>query len=218
MIDSTTPETIVDPTTVPFVENLEPMLLLDVTGSMNYPAAPGGSPRKSVLHEAIRVLVGALAKEDSQAAHEEGGGGLRTVTFADGTATDIGDLNPTNISRKWNSIHWSGDTYIMPGFRTLQRVYTEEFGKEPVESRPKLLALIITDGEAEDTTQFAQALAATGGGTYAVVAIVGYGAEHDTALATYQTIAAQNTHVKVVSLESQTDPQTIADTLLRMIA
>lgn len=217
MVDWT--QTAFDPTTAPIpTEEKEPMLLLDVTGSMNYPAAPGGSARNGVLQEAIRVLVGALAKEDSQAANEEGGGGLRTVTFADGRATDIGDLNPANINSKWRSIHWSGGTYIMPGLRLLQRVYAEEFGKEPIESRPKLLSLVITDGEAEATDQFAHALAQMGGGTYIVIAIIGYGVEHDKALSTYQAVAAQNTHVKVVSLEAQTDPQTIADTLLQMIA
>src|SRR5579872_2500478 len=143
-------QTAIDPTTAPVpTEEKETMLLLDVTGSMNQPASPGGSPRNGVLQEAIYTVVDTLAKEDSQAAHVADGGGLRTITFADGTATDIGDLNPTNLRSKWRSIRWSGGTYIMPGFRKMQQVYTEEFGQEPVASRPKLLELIITDGEAE---------------------------------------------------------------------
>lgn len=212
-------QTTLDPTTAPVpAEERETMLLLDVTGSMNQPASPGGSSRNSVLQEAIYTVVETLAKEDSQAAHEEGGGGLRTITFADGTATDIGDINPTNLRSKWHSIRWSGGTYIMPGFRKMQQVYAEEFGKEPVASRPKLLSLVITDGEADDTDQFAHTLAQIGGGMYTVIAVVGYGPEHDRALEAYQAVAAQNTHVKVVSLAAETDPQTIADTLLRMIA
>src|SRR6266851_2486639 len=95
----------------------EPMLLLDTTGSMNYPSAINDqTPRKSVIREAISLIVEELAKEDSQAADEEEGGGLRTITFADGQAHDIGDLNPDNLQEKWSHIHWAGGTRIMPGF------------------------------------------------------------------------------------------------------
>ena len=58
---------------------------------------------------------------------EEGGGGLRTITFADGQAHDIEDLNPNNLTQKWNSIRWGGGTWIMPGFRLLLKTYTDEF-------------------------------------------------------------------------------------------
>src|SRR5207245_4196390 len=72
----------------------EPMLLLDTTGSMNYgSAANDPTPRKDVIREAISLIVERLAAADSQAAEEEEGGGLRTVTFADGQAHDLGDLH-----------------------------------------------------------------------------------------------------------------------------
>ena len=83
-------------------EEKEPMLLLDTTGSMNYPTEEGGqTKRRETIQEAIALVVAELAKEDSQAAHEEEGGGLRTVTFAGGDAYDIEDLNPDNLHAKW---------------------------------------------------------------------------------------------------------------------
>ncbi len=52
-------------------EEKEPMLLLDTTGSMNYPAeATSTTKRREVIQEAIKLIVAELAKEDSQAAHE----------------------------------------------------------------------------------------------------------------------------------------------------
>jgi hypothetical protein len=106
----------------------------------------------------------------------------------------------------------------MPGWNTLVDTYQDEFGQEPPDQRPLLLALVITDGEADDTDRFAQALAGAAGGVYVVVALLGFGAEHDRAMGAYKRIEENNGHVKVVSFASETNPQTIADALLRMIA
>lgn len=196
----------------------EPMLLLDTTGSMNYPATEGGTTaRNTVVREAIGLIVARLAEADSQAEHEEDGGGLRTVTFADGQAHDIGDLNPENLQKKWSRITWSGGTRIMPGFNMLLKTYTDEFGSRPQAERPLLLALVITDGEADDTEAFKNAVAKAAGSLYVALAIVGYGPEHDRALRAYQQVEAQNGHVKVLSFAGETDPETIANALLRMI-
>ena len=198
----------------------EPMLLLDVTGSMNYgTSADNATPRKDTIREAISIIVEDLAAEDSQAAQEaeEGGGGLRTITFAGGTAQDIGDLNPDNLDQKWKSISWAGGTYIMPGWNALIDAYMEEFGQTPAAQRPLLLALVITDGEASDTEQFAQAIAQASGGVYIVLAVIGYGHDHDKAVQAYQAIERGNTHVKVVPFAGETDPSVIAGALQRMI-
>lgn len=196
----------------------EPMLLLDTTGSMNYgSAANDPTPRKDVIREAISIIVERLGAEDSQAAEEEEGGGLRTVTFADGQARDIGDLNPDNLQEKWSHIRWAGGTRIMPGFNTLLKTYSDEFGSEPLEERPLLLALVITDGEADDTEAFKNTVARAAGSMYVALAIIGYGAEHDRALRAYQQVEAQNAHVKVLPFAGETDPEVIAGALLRMI-
>lgn len=195
----------------------EPMLLLDTTGSMNYPASANGTTaRNTMVREAISLIVSRLAAEDSQAEHEEDGGGLRTITFADGQAHDLGDLNSDNLARKWGRIAWAGGTRILPGFNLLLKTYTEEFGSKPQESRPTLVALVITDGEAEDTQAFKEAVARASGSLYVGLAIVGYGAEHDRAVAAYRQVEASNAHVKVLPFAGDTDPETIASALLRM--
>lgn len=164
----------------PGVEN-EPMLLLDITGSMSYPVAEG-SPvqRRAVVGEAIGRIVEQLAAQDAQAAREQAegkdAGGLMTVTFAGGSAECIDDLSPANWRQKWAALPWGGGTWIMPGWNLLVDTYLEEFGETPKLDRPHLLGLIITDGEAQDTAEFAQTLAQAKGGTYVCVAILGQAA------------------------------------------
>ncbi len=196
----------------------EPMLLLDTTGSMNYGTSENdNTPRKDTIKEAISIIVAELAAEDSQAAKEEEGGGLRTVTFAGGNAYDIGDLNPNNLEQKWAAIKWAGGTRIMPGLNQLVQVYNEEFGSEPPAERPLLMALVITDGEADDADQFGRAVAQASGGVYFALAIIGYGPEHDAALRQYKAIEEKNAHVRVLPFAAETDPNVIARALLKMI-
>src|SRR5579883_1537351 len=167
----------------PTEQEKEPMLLLDTTGSMNYGTSENDpTPRKDTIREAISLIVERLGAADSQAAEEEEGGGLRTITFADGQAHDIGDLNPDNLREKWSHIRWSGGTRIMPGFNLLLKTYTDEFGSKPLEERPLLLALVITDGEADDTEAFKDIVNRAAGSMYVALAIIGHGAEHDMAL------------------------------------
>lgn len=196
----------------------EPMLLLDTTGSMNYrTSATDPTPRRDTIREAISIIVSRLAAADSQAAQEEEGGGLRTITFADGRAYDIGDLNPNNLQQKWNQIRWGGGTRVIPGFNLLLKTYTDEFGSEPQAERPILMALVITDGEADDTDAFKDMVARSGGSMYVALAIIGYGPEHDRAYQAYKQVEAQNAHVKVMAFAGETDPEVIADALMRMM-
>jgi hypothetical protein len=201
----------------------EPMLLLDTTGSMSYPVAEGSTvERRQLIGEALGRIVEVLAAEDSQAAKEqaagEEAGGLMTITFAGGSATNIEDLSPDNWRQKWAQIRWGGGTRIMPGWEMLVEQYLEEFGDVPKLDRPHLLGLVITDGEADDTDQFAQTLAQAKGGVYVCIAILGYGQEHDRALQVYKQIEAQNDHVRVVTFGSETNPDVIADGLLSMMS
>lgn len=196
----------------------EPMLLLDRTGSMQYPASVNGTtPRHAVLREALGLLVERLGAQDSAGKQEQGGGGLRTITFAGGAAEDIGDLNSQNLAELWRHIHWSGSTWIKPGFDALCDAYTEEFGSLPQDQRPECLALIITDGEAEDTDTFAEALSRAHNNLYVEVVLLGYGAEHKAALAAYKKVAETNHHVKVTAMDGETNPEVIARELIRMV-
>ncbi len=194
----------------------EPMLLLDTTGSMSWPnTAEGGPERRQVIQEAMLTIVTRLAAEDSQAEAEkaagEDAGGLMTVTFADGQAECIDDLSPENFQAKWAAISWGGGTYIMPGWTELMKTYMEEFGDVPALDRPQILALVITDGEANDTDAFASELSKLKGVGHACIAVMGYGDEHDRALLVYQGVAESNPNVRVVSFGNETDPNVIAD-------
>jgi len=198
----------------------EPMLLLDTTGSMALAVSESdNTPRKDVIREAIGLIVKKLGDEDSQAVNEQekGGGGLRTITFAGGKAKDIDDLNSGNLKKKWEKIKWEGGTWIMPGWKELNNAYMEEFGDRPPNKRPIMMALVITDGEAQDSTTLAEEIKTIKGFVYVTFAIIGYGEEHDKCLASYRAIEAANTHVRVVTLESETNPEVIASTLLKML-
>ena len=198
----------------------EPMLLLDITGSMAEPASSrGGISRRELAKHAVASIVKQLEAEDSQAEHEEDAGGVMTVVFSRGEASSIGDLSSQNLEQKWSGIRWGGGTYIVPGWNTLIDTYTEEFGELPPEQRPLLMAVILTDGEAVDTDEFIQALDQVRGGVAVVVALLGFGDEHDRALASYERVAAQHRgNVEVVSFAEETDPENIAGKLLQMIA
>lgn len=203
---------------------VEPMLLLDTSGSMDWPAAEGSHvKRREVIGEAITILVGHLAAKDSQAEAEHAAGadeaeigGVMTVGFAD-HPTEYDDLNPANIATKWANIRWGGSTHIVPGWEKLVDIYTEEFGDRPKQDRPHLLALVITDGEAQDAADFARILQAQSSGTYVAVAVIGYGEDHDRTLAQYRAIEAANSHVRVVTFGSSTDPKEISSALLSLI-
>ena len=52
---------------------------------------------------------------------------------------------------------------------------------------------------------------------YVVLAIIGYGPEHDQTLQAYQQVEAQNAHVRVIPFAGETDPEKIANALLRMM-
>lgn len=203
---------------------VEPMLLLDTSGSMADPASPQGGPQKrEVIREAIGRIVAVLEAEDSQAEREraEGAdeaeiGGLYTIGFA-AHATDYEDLNSANLLQKWDDIPWGGTTNICGGWEALVNQYVEEFGDLPRQDQPKLLALIITDGEAQDGREFADILAKQSNNTYAAVAVIGHGDEHDRTLNQYNKIAEQNDHVRVLSFNAVTSGETIARSVLALI-
>ena len=91
----------------------------------------------------------------------------------------------------------------------------QEFGARPLQERPLLLALVITDGEAEDTEAFAQLLAAeTDGMVWVTLAIIGTGDEYHRALQLYEQIAQRHHNVRIIPFSGETDPNLIAQACL----
>jgi hypothetical protein len=106
----------------------EPVLLLDLSTSMDWSASDDAGPdwpdqgsRRAVVIGALSGLVRALEDEDTEAAAEQASGsdelgGLMTHGFANGHV-EIGDLNSSNLERRLNSIQWGGRTYILPAWK-----------------------------------------------------------------------------------------------------
>jgi hypothetical protein len=206
----------------------EPIALIDTSGSMTWSAAgPDLSTppaRCAVVGESMGALVAALEGQDSQAAGEQAEGdtdkgGLLVHLFAD-QDTELGDLNSANWRAKWDSIRWGGQTRIMAAWQAAQDAYLEEFGEVPVTTRPALLTLVLTDGEAADGAQFAEVMRAADAKSnmYFCIAIVGFGTEHDATLKSYKAVEAANPHhVRVVTFGGQADPQAIANALISLV-
>jgi hypothetical protein len=200
---------------------IEPVVLIDRSGSMNYAAAHGAQvSRWDVVTEALGTLVSALGAADSQAEAEaaagEDAGGLMTVVF-NSDAEEVGDLTPANWRSKWSQFSPGGGTRIMPGWKLVVEDYLDEFGKKAEEDRPALVLLVITDGEAADMQQFEAECAKAHGHIYIAIAVVGYGPEHNDTVAAYEAISARNGHIKVYNFGSTTDPSTLAEGLLALV-
>ena len=120
----------------------EPVLLLDLSTSMDWGAANENSPdypdpgsRRAIVIGALHGLVRALEDEDSEAATEQAEGsdergGIMAHGFANGHV-EIGDLNSSNLERRLNSIQWGGRTYIMPAWKAALSDYDEELRLSP---------------------------------------------------------------------------------------
>lgn len=215
----------------------EPVLLLDLSTSMDWDAADGGPEwngktggRRGIVIEALHGLVSALEDEDSEAAGEQAGGsddlgGLLTHGFADGHV-EIGDLNSSNLERKLHQIPWGGRTHIMPAWKAALADYDEEFGDRDPDEQPTLLTLVLTDGEADDWAEFGPVLEKATAKRVFAVAVVGHGQRHDATVRAYQQAAERNRaqdkygkdHVRVVSFDSVTDPKEIAADLVTLVS
>jgi hypothetical protein len=217
--------------------NKEPVLLLDLSTSMDWGAAdeygpewPDPGSRRAIVIEALYGLVRCLEGEDSEAAAEQAGGsdergGLMTHGFAN-RHVEIGDLNSSNLQRRLNEIKWGGKTYIMPAWKAALADYDEEFGDRDPDEQPVMLTVVVTDGEADDWMEFGPVLEKATAKRVFVVAIVGHGPKHDATLAAYQQAAKKNlaqdrfgkAHVEVVSFDAVTNPEEIALDLITLVS
>jgi hypothetical protein len=219
--------------------NKEPVLLLDLSTSMDWEAAPGtgewdnttkSGGRRGIVIESLRTLVRALEDQDTEAAAEQASGsdelgGLLTHGFAN-NHVEIGDLNTSNLERRLNEITWGGRTYIMPAWKAAKADYDEEFGDRDPDEQPTMLTLVLTDGEADDWDQFSPVLEKADTKHVFVVAIVGHGDRHDSTVRAYQQAARMNQaqdkhgkqHVQVVSFDAVTDPNEIATDLITLVS
>lgn len=215
----------------------EPVLLLDLSTSMDWSAAEDNGPdypdqgsRRAIVIGALSGLVRALETQDTEAAAEQAGGsdelgGLMTHGFAN-EHVEIGDLNSANLERRLSQIQWGGRTYIMPAWRAALADYDEEFGDRDPDEQPVMEVLVVTDGEADDWMEFEPVLESATAKRVFVVAIVGHGKMHDATVRAYQEGAKKNqaqdkfgkAHVRIVSFDSVVDPNEISTDLITLVA
>jgi len=185
-----------------------PILLLDTTGSMNFPSsARAPTPRRELVRDALGALVASVERRQGQAAV-----GLRTVAFSGGAALDLGYLSSPDFAQQWQRLSWQGGTYITPAWQVAYGTFAAEAGA----SGAVLLALLLTDGEAADL-QALEAALLQDPRVFVLVALVGFGADHDASFVSFQGLAARNQRVKLVSFTGEQNARAIGDTLSRIV-
>lgn len=208
---------------IPKDADIELQLAVDGSSSMNEAATVNGGPsRWSVVRGTLPYLIEACEKLDAQKEVEEtvGGataedeGGLWATIYAS-HATKVGDLNSRNWESEFPVDCPGGGTHITLGFADLDGKYHKEFGGTDEDERPYQLMVFLGDGEPQDEPQFERILSTqVTGKKHVVIGVVGFGRDHDRALAAYQRIAASNPNVHVISFENETDGKTIANGVL----
>jgi hypothetical protein len=219
---------------------VEPVLLWDRSTSTLWSTVPGGADypdpasRRTVMTEAIRQLVVHLDGLDSEESGEQASGsdemgGLLTFFFSSGTSHGE-DLNPSNFDRKVSAVQWGGGTHIMSAWEQALNEYDEEFGDKPERERPVHLVLIATDGELDDVDDFASKALSTAG-AHRIFLVMVFGADgdgeerHSATLSQYSKIASAQqaadphgkSYIRIVSFDSVTDPQEIAEDMIALV-
>lgn len=196
----------------------EPAFIVDKTGSMQEMVSPtSGMSKWELATRVAEGLVNGLAEHDSQGADEKGGGGLLTYAFSDGECVEVGDLNPSNFRDSWRKLHPNGGTYIMPAFEAATEAFNEEFGHLAADIQPKLLLAVLTDGALHDLRKATGWLEKAGGNLYVYVIVVGYGEDHDAALAQWRDIDAGSVHLTVKAMTASDDSAEIVREILAQI-
>jgi hypothetical protein len=77
--------------------------------------------------------------------------------------------------------------------------------------------VVLTDGEASDLDDVVAWLSKLSSRTFTVFAVLGFGPDHDRALAAYRQVEASNKHMRVVTVGGSTNPDEIANALLSLI-
>jgi len=207
-----------------------PVILLDTTGSMKLPCeANDPKTRKQLVYETIWQIAQYLipyndTEEDDeflnnlspQQALLHKGVSLLTFNAIEG-GVDRNLLHPTNFVSEFSNIKFHGGTHIMDGWRKMLQSYENRFSDRPQDQWPLLLALIITDGELQDGQEFEQHVKNVKGRVFVEIAVIGFGEDHDKALAHYNKIAETHDHVRVTAFTDHTDPSILCKQLISLI-
>ena len=188
--------------------SVPPLRSQDTTGSMQFPcSARTQLPRRELVRDALGTLVASIEQRQGPS-----GVGLRTIAFGGGAALDLGYLSTHDFGQQWQRLSWTGGTYITPAWQCAYSTYCAEAGA----SGAALLAVLLTDGEAADLQNFEAALAADPR-VHMLVALVGFGPDHDASFTSFMALAARNPRVKLVSFTGEQNARAIGETLSRIV-
>ncbi|KAJ7750351.1 hypothetical protein B0H16DRAFT_1550400 [Mycena metata] len=218
---------------LPETANDDTMILLDVSGSMNFDPlrtvyinylitgfAPSTQPRnKDVAKAIVRRFTDAMAH------HDHISSGYDLITFSS-RANFVGTVNHKNFQQVWGKVKIGGGTRVMTGWQLVKQRHFEkhresaiwhpEFGWQAGPETPILRLLLLLDGEATDMDEFELDLL---GLSWAHVTIFLIGVDgcphHHRHANELQRISDVNPHVSFVDAQGNTPERFVTHELLK---
>ncbi|KAJ7757639.1 hypothetical protein B0H16DRAFT_1824059 [Mycena metata] len=212
---------------LPETPNDDTMILLDVSGSMDYDPVrpvyakylitgyePSSQPRnKDVAKAIVRRFTDALAH------HDHVSSGYDLITFSS-DANFVGTVNHRNFEQVWRKIFIGGGTRVMTGWQKVKQrhfkkhrasaTWHSQFGWQAGAETPILRLLLLLDGEATDMDEFELDLL---GLSWAHVTIFLIGPDgHANEL---QRISDVNPHVSFIDAQGNTPERYVTHELLK---
>ncbi|KAJ5094030.1 hypothetical protein N7456_009891 [Penicillium angulare] len=221
------------PFDAPEVPSDDTMILLDVSGSMNFDPIrpvyqgalitqyePSTQPKNKDLAKAIiRRFTDAMINHDHSTT------GYQLVTFDD-NAEYIGFLNNRNFRDMWNQIRFGGRTRVMTGWQLVKNLHFQKhsesayyhpvYGWQAGPETPKLRLLLLLDGEASDMDEFELDLLSLSW-VHVTIFLIGVdGCPHHHRHANeLQRISDVNPHVSFVDAQGNTPERFVTHELLK---
>ncbi|PYH87395.1 hypothetical protein BO71DRAFT_489605 [Aspergillus ellipticus CBS 707.79] len=221
------------PFDLPEVATDNTMILLDVSGSMDFePMRPNYNKylitgwskstqpkNKDLAKSIIRRFTDAMTN------HDHNQTGYQLVTFAS-TASYIGYINHQNFSSTWNSIRVGGGTRVMTGWQKAKELHFQRhhesatyhpvYGWQAGPRTPMLRLLLLLDGEATDMDEFELELLSLSW-VHVTIFLIGVdGCPHHHRHANeLQRISEINPHVSFVDAQGNTPERFVTHELLK---
>jgi len=221
------------PFDAPEVATDDTMILLDVSGSMDFdPLRPnynqylitGYSPstqpkNKDVAKAIIRRFTDAMAN------HDHNFQGYQLTTFAN-QANYIGVVNHQNLEQMWRNVRLGGGTRVMTGWQKVKDLHFQKhsesathhpvYGWQAGPQTPMLRLLLLLDGEATDMDEFELDLLGLSW-VHVTIFLIGVdGCPHHHRHANeLQRISEVNHHVSFVDAQGNTPERFVTHELLK---
>ncbi|KAJ5644903.1 hypothetical protein N7507_010914 [Penicillium longicatenatum] len=221
------------PSDVPELPSDDTMILLDVSGSMDF------EPVRPVYEEAFitgyekstqpknKDLAKAIIRRftDAMIHHDHNTTGYQLATFHD-EAKYIGMLNHENFDRMWSQVSFGGTTRVMTGWQLVKNLHFQKhsesasyhpvYGWQAGPKTPKLRLLLLLDGEANDMDEFELDLLSLSW-VHVTIFLIGVdGCPHHHRHANeLQRISEVNPHVSFVDAQGNTPERFVTHELLK---